>query len=82
MLIDGISKVTFVNGIMRVQCLVIDPNGKEVESGTLEIPGGNIINIINGLANSAKSLEEKLKEMESINKKDSSAKKDTKKTKK
>ena len=82
MLIDGISKVTFVNGVVRVQCLVIDPSGKEIESGTLEIPGGNLINIINGLANSAKSLEEKLKEMEPLNENSSSTKKDKKKTKK
>jgi|TARA_B110000444_G_scaffold247929_1_gene271173 hypothetical protein len=60
MLIEGLSNITFVNGILRVQCTSIDPSGKEVETGTLEIPGGNVAAILNGLINSSKAIEEKL----------------------
>mgnify|MGYP001213659183 CR=1 FL=1 len=60
MLIEGLSNITFVNGILRVQCTSIDPNGNETNSGTLEIPGANVNNILNGLINSAKAIEEKL----------------------
>lgn len=64
MLIEGLGNVTFVNGILRVQCTVVDPSGKETNSGVLEIPGASVNNIINGLAGSAKAIEDKLKSLE------------------
>ena len=64
MLIEGLANVTFVNGIMRVQCTSVDPSGKEVNSGVLEIPGASVNKIINGLASSAKAIEDKLASLE------------------
>ena len=46
MLIEGLANVTFVNGIMRVQCTSVDPAGNEINSGVLEIPGASVNKII------------------------------------
>lgn len=70
MLIEGLGNVTFVNGILRVQCTVVDPSGKETNSGVLEIPGASVNNIINGLVGSAKAIEDKLKSLEADSKKE------------
>jgi hypothetical protein len=82
MLIENLGNVTFVNGILRVQCTSVDPEGKVREAGILEIPGASVSVIINGLANASKAIEEKLKEAgsspESDDKK-SNKKKDNKK---
>lgn len=72
MLIEGLANVTFVNGIMRIQCTSVDPTGKETNSGVLEIPGASVNNIINGLASSAQAIQDKLASLEETNKKDSS----------
>mgnify|MGYP001187057612 CR=1 FL=1 len=60
MLIEGLGNVTFVNGILRVECLSIDPAGKDAPSGTLEIPAGSLNKVLNGLISSSKAIEEKL----------------------
>jgi hypothetical protein len=72
MLIEGLGSVTFVNGILRVQCTSVNPEGKEINTGTLEIPGASVNNIINGLAASAKAIESKLTSLEDSDKKDTS----------
>jgi|TARA_Y100000385_G_C12723074_1_gene479516 hypothetical protein len=81
MLIEGLGNVTFVNGILRVQCTSVDPAGKQSNSGVLEIPGASVNNIINGLVGSAKAIEDKLASLEDDNKKDTS-KESKKKSKK
>tara|TARA_B000000475_G_C15737630_1_gene341390 strand:- start:315 stop:575 length:261 start_codon:yes stop_codon:yes gene_type:complete len=86
MLIEGLSNITFVNGILRVECTSIDPSGKETTSGTLEIPGANVNGVLNGLINSAKAIEEKLNSMQEDSANSGAQKikekKDTKKKKK
>ena len=86
MLVEGLSNITFVNGILRVQCTSIDPSGKQTTSGTLEIPGANVNGVLNGLINSAKAIEEKLNSMQedsaSSGTQKIKEKKDTKKKKK
>ncbi len=67
MLVENLGHVTFVNGILRVQCVSIDSEGKSSESGTLEIPGGSVNAVLNGLINSAKAIEGKLKDLEAEN---------------
>tara|TARA_B100001059_G_C17412736_1_gene369277 strand:+ start:231 stop:485 length:255 start_codon:yes stop_codon:yes gene_type:complete len=81
MLIEGLSNITYVNGILRVQCTMVDPSGNEVESGTLEIPGTNLNAVLNGLVNSAKAIEDKLSTLQEDNS-NSSDKKESKKNKK
>ena len=86
MLIEGLSNITFVNGILRVECTSIDPSGKQTTSGTLEIPGANVNGILNGLISSAKAIEEKLNSMQEDSTNSEAQKikekKDTKKKKK
>lgn len=65
MLIEGLGNVTFVNGILRVECTKIDGAGKEVNSGTIEIPGSSLNNVLNGLITSSKAIEDKLSTIES-----------------
>jgi len=68
MLVENLGHVTFVNGILRVQCTSIDPEGKTRESGIIEIPGANVNAVLNGLINSAKAIEGKLQDLEAENK--------------
>ena len=81
MLIEGLGNVTFVNGILRVECTKVDPAGKEVPSGSLESPAVNLNKILNGLISSSKAIEDKLSSLEDTDdkKKESSSKKAKKK---
>ena len=80
MLIEGLGNVTFVNGILRVECFSVDPAGKDVPSGTLEIPAGSLNNVLNGLISSSKAIEEKLSSLgDTDDKKKESSKKNKKK---
>ena len=58
---DQISQVTFSNGNLRVQLIQRGPNDETVDAGILIIPANQAANIVNGLANSLKQLEEQLK---------------------
>lgn len=62
MLIEGIDKVTFVNGILRISTTKIGGSGQEESSGEILIPASHIELIINGLANSVKELADKINE--------------------
>ncbi len=70
MLVENLGHVTFVNGILRVQCTQVDPEGKLRESGILEIPGGNVNGVLNALISASKAIEEKLNEIEKDGKAD------------
>jgi hypothetical protein len=62
MIADGLGSVTFVNGILRVQLTNINAEGKIVESGSIEIPGAKVGDVINGLVNASQGIVEKLNE--------------------
>jgi|TARA_B110000444_G_scaffold65045_1_gene60904 hypothetical protein len=64
MLIESLGNVTFVNGILRVQCNSVDTDGKIKESGVIQIPAGSLNDVLNGLINSSKSIEKKLNSIE------------------
>ena len=38
-LIDGIANISFVGGVLRVECATVGSDGKPHPSGTLVIPG-------------------------------------------
>ncbi|EFI32797.1 conserved hypothetical protein [Desulfonatronospira thiodismutans ASO3-1] len=59
---DGISKVTLSNGNLRIMLTQRGPDDTTVEAGTLIIPANQASNFMNGLANSLKELDSKLKE--------------------
>ena len=60
MIIEGIGSVTFVNGILRIQTLAVNPAGKISETGTIEIPGNKIGEVINLLASAAQGINDKI----------------------
>ena len=62
MLVEGIDKVTFVNGLLRVSTTKIGASGQEESSGEFIIPASHIELIINGLANSVQNLADKIKD--------------------
>ena len=62
MIIEGLGKVSFVNGIFKVQTVAINASGDAVETGQLEIPGIRVGEVINALTQAAQGIEEKLKE--------------------
>jgi len=75
MLVENLGHVTFVNGILRIQCVQVDPEGKLRESGIIEIPGGNVNGVLNALISASQSIEDKLNELEKENKTDSDSNK-------
>jgi hypothetical protein len=58
---DQISQVTLSNGNLRIQLTQRGADNEEVDAGTLIIPAAQAANIVNGLANSLKELEGKIK---------------------
>tara|TARA_X000000368_G_C23042252_1_gene717508 strand:+ start:556 stop:807 length:252 start_codon:yes stop_codon:yes gene_type:complete len=81
MIIETLGQVTFVNGILRVQALGVAPSGEAVETGTLEIPGNKVGDIINLLASAAQNISDKIGETPTASKEDN-GKKDKKDNKK
>ena len=41
MIVEGLDKITFANGILRIAATKIGASGQEESSGTLEIPAGS-----------------------------------------
>ena len=58
---DQISQVSLSNGNLRITLTQRGPENETIEAGTLIIPASQANNFVNGLANSLKGLEEKLK---------------------
>ena len=65
MIIEGLGTVSFVNGLLKVQTLGINSAGEVYETGQIEIPGGRVGDVINGLSQAAQGIQEKLKEADS-----------------
>ncbi len=59
---DSISKVTLSNGNLRIQLTQRGADDSTIEAGTLIIPASQASNFLNGLGNSLKELDSKLKE--------------------
>lgn len=58
---DQISQVTPSNGNLRIQLVQRRPNIETLAAGTLIIPASQAVNVVNGLVNSLKELDERLK---------------------
>lgn len=82
MLVEGLGNVTFVNGLLRIQALTVNTDGKLSESGTIEIPGNRVGEIINALSAGATGISEKLGENQTPNKNEKPKKESSKKKKK
>ena len=62
MIIEGIGTVSFVNGLLKVQTVGVNSAGEVYETGQIEIPGGRVGEVINGLTQAAQDIQEKIKE--------------------
>ncbi|MCA1742716.1 MAG: hypothetical protein LC631_02005 [Desulfovibrionales bacterium] len=58
---DQINQVSLANGNLRITLTQSGPDNSTIEVGTLIVPAGQANNFVNGLVNSLKELEEKLK---------------------
>ncbi|MAR96118.1 MAG: hypothetical protein CMG17_00560 [Candidatus Marinimicrobia bacterium] len=82
MLVEGLGNITFVNGLLRIQALTVNTDGKLSESGTIEIPGNRVGEIINALSAGATGISEKLGEAQTPNNDEKPKKESNKKKKK
>ena len=46
MLVEGLGNITFVNGLLRIQALTVNTDGKLSESGTIEIQGIELVKLL------------------------------------
>jgi hypothetical protein len=79
---DGLGNVTFVNGILRIQTLAVDPAGNVSETGNIETPGNKIGEVINLLATAAQGINDKIEATSEIEKEEGKDKKPSKEKKK
>jgi len=83
MIIEGLGNVSFVNGLLRIQTLAVGPDGKISESGTIEIPGNKVGDLITSLTTAAQGISEKIGgESETSSKNEEKKSSNTKKKKK
>ena len=59
---DSISQVTLSNGNLRIQLSQRGAENETMDAGTLIIPANQANNFVNGLGESLKNLDERLKE--------------------
>jgi len=62
MIVEGLGSVTFVNGILRVETLMVKSDGTVTQSGSIEIPGNMTGEVINGLVKATQGIQDKLSE--------------------
>ena len=62
LLIDGINDVVLHNGMVRVDCVSVGPNGQQRHSGTLVIPANVVGGVVQGLVNALAELDKRIRE--------------------
>ena len=61
-LIDAVTNLSIHNGVLRIECMAVGPDGKQHPSGTLVIPGAVAGPVLQALINGTKELDKKLRE--------------------
>jgi hypothetical protein len=61
-LVDGVTYVSFVNGVLRIECGCAGREGKLTPSGTLLIPGPQAGRVLASIADAAKELGKRQRE--------------------
>ncbi len=61
-LVDGITYVSFINGVLRIECGSIGRDGKLSPSGTLLIPGPRAGAVLKSISDAAKELGKRQRE--------------------
>ena len=67
MLVEGVGKVTFVNGILRLETMQINAGGELEGNGCIEIPGNRVGPVIDLIANATKQISEKMEDSSQAN---------------
>ena len=60
MIVEGLDKITFANGILRISTTKIGGSGQEESSGDLLIPGPSVQLVLNGLIEAVKDISDKI----------------------
>jgi hypothetical protein len=60
MIIEGLDKITFANGILRISTTKLGGSGQEESSGEIYIPGPAVQNVLNGLIEAVKNITDQL----------------------
>jgi hypothetical protein len=63
-LIDSIANLSVHNGVLRIECVALGPDGQPQSSGTLVIPGLAANQVLNALIRGTQELEKKLREQQ------------------
>ena len=82
MIIEGLGNVSFVNGLLRIQTVAVGSDGKINESGSIEIPGNKVGDVITSLTAAAQGISEKIGEESGATPKNEEKKTSNKKKKK
>lgn len=82
MIIEGLGSVSFVNGLLRIQTLAVGPDGKINETGSIEIPGNKVGDLITSLTAAAQGISEKIGDDSEASTKNDEKKSSNKKKKK
>jgi hypothetical protein len=78
MIIEGLDKITFANGILRISTTKIGGSGQEESSGDIYIPGPSVQLVLNGLIEAVKDISDKIKPEDADSSSDSAANKKNK----
>tara|TARA_B110000444_G_scaffold159526_1_gene149156 strand:- start:1726 stop:1989 length:264 start_codon:yes stop_codon:yes gene_type:complete len=60
MLVEKIIAASFLNGILRLETASVNAQGKLTASGSIEIPGNQVSNVINEISDGAQQISAKL----------------------
>ncbi len=82
MLIEGIGKITIVNGLLRVGITSVGSDGEVKEIGDLQIPANLIEGVINALVTGVNDINTQILEQQSKSNGNGDGKKEEKKDKK
>ncbi len=82
MLIEGIGKITIVNGLLRVGITSVGSDGEVKEIGDLQIPANSIEGVINALVTGVNDINTQILEQQSKSNGNGDGKKEEKKDKK
>ncbi len=82
MLVEGIGKITIVNGLLRVGITSVGSDGEVKEIGDLQIPANSIEGVINALVTGVNDINTQILEQQSKSNGNGDGKKEEKKDKK
>lgn len=61
-MVEGCKDIDFHNGLVRIDCVSVGPNGEMRKSGTLVISGNVSKAVLQALANAMQELDKKMRE--------------------